>query len=193
MKLPDPPLLLVTDRRQARRQLPEVVGAAFAGGCRWVSLREKDLPEEEQIALARMLIPMARRHGLARPAAIPIWQDMSLRDLLKLLPIERLRNPPPIVTVVRLDGVIGPRQWATALSLTSHAGALDKAFAASGLSAVALAINSPGGSPVQSALLYRRIRQLADEKAVPRPLVGRMAAAPAQAIRQGPRQAGRDS
>jgi thiamine-phosphate pyrophosphorylase len=63
MKLPDPPLLLVTDRRQARRPLPEVVGAALAAGCRWVSLREKDLPEDEQIALARMLIPMARRHG----------------------------------------------------------------------------------------------------------------------------------
>jgi thiamine-phosphate pyrophosphorylase len=62
MKLPDPPLLLVTDRRQAQRPLPEVVGAALAAGCRWVSLREKDLPEGDQIALARMLLPMARRH-----------------------------------------------------------------------------------------------------------------------------------
>jgi thiamine-phosphate pyrophosphorylase len=63
VKLPDPPLLLVTARRQARRPLGEVVGAALAAGCRWVSVREKDLPEEEQIALARMLLPMARRHG----------------------------------------------------------------------------------------------------------------------------------
>ena len=63
MKLPHPPLLLVTDRRQARRPLGEVVGAALVAGCRWVSVREKDLPEEEQIALARMLMPMARRHG----------------------------------------------------------------------------------------------------------------------------------
>src|SRR5437660_4964236 len=92
---------------------------------------------------------------------------MNLREALKLLPIERLRNPPPVVTVVRLDGIIGPRQWRNALSLVSHADALNKAFAASGLSAVALAVNSPGGSPVQSALLYRRIRALADEKAVP--------------------------
>jgi signal peptide peptidase SppA len=96
---------------------------------------------------------------------------MSLRDAwgdaLKLLPIERLRNPPPVVTVVRLDGVIGPRQWRNTLSLASHAGALEQAFAARGLGAVALAINSPGGSPVQSALLFRRIRQLADEKGVP--------------------------
>lgn len=91
---------------------------------------------------------------------------MSLRDALKRLPIERLRNPPPVVTVVRLDGVIGPRQWRSALSLANHAAALDRAFAVSGLSAVAIAVNSPGGSPVQSALLFRRIRQLADEKGV---------------------------
>src|SRR5216110_3221137 len=92
---------------------------------------------------------------------------MNLRDLLKQPPIERLRHPPPVVTVLRLDGVIGPRQWRTALSLASHAAALDRAFALSGLSGVALSINSPGGSPVQSALLFRRIRQLAEEKGVP--------------------------
>jgi signal peptide peptidase SppA len=83
------------------------------------------------------------------------------------LPIARLRNPPPVVAVVRFEGIIGPRQWRNAVSLASHAGALDKAFAARRLSAVALAINSPGGSPVQSALLFRRIRQLAEEKGVP--------------------------
>ena len=63
MRLPHPPLLLVTDRRQARKPLVEIVGAALAAGCRWVSVREKDLPEEDQIALVRMLLPMARRNG----------------------------------------------------------------------------------------------------------------------------------
>ena len=63
MRLPDPPMLLVTDRAQARRPLTEIVGAALSGGCRWVSLREKDLPEDEQVVLARMLIAMARKHG----------------------------------------------------------------------------------------------------------------------------------
>jgi thiamine-phosphate pyrophosphorylase len=61
--LPNPPLLLVTDRRQARRPLPEIVGAALNAGCRWISLREKDLPEDEQVPLARLLLPMIRRHG----------------------------------------------------------------------------------------------------------------------------------
>jgi thiamine-phosphate pyrophosphorylase len=60
---PNPPLLLVTDRRQARRPLPEIVGAALGAGCRWISLREKDLPEDEQVPLARLLLPMIRRHG----------------------------------------------------------------------------------------------------------------------------------
>ena len=74
MKLPDPPLLLITDRHQARLPLVDVVRAALAAGCRWVSVREKDLSEEDQIALALTLLPMARRHGacltLHGPAAL---------------------------------------------------------------------------------------------------------------------------
>jgi thiamine-phosphate pyrophosphorylase len=63
VRLPHPPLLLVTDRRQARKPLVEVVAAALAAGCRWVSVREKDLPEEDQIGLVRILLPVARRNG----------------------------------------------------------------------------------------------------------------------------------
>ncbi len=60
-----------------------------------------------------------------------------------------------------------PRQRRGGVSLASHAAAIEKAFRASGLVAVAMIVNSPGGSPVQSALLYCRIRQLAEEKSVP--------------------------
>jgi thiamine-phosphate pyrophosphorylase len=63
MVLPEPPLLLVTDREQARKPLPQIVAAAFAAGCRWASLREKDLPRDEQVPLFRSLLPYARRHG----------------------------------------------------------------------------------------------------------------------------------
>jgi len=63
VNLPDPPLLLVTDRRQARAPLSDVVAAALAAGCRWVSLREKDLSEDDQVALLRTLLPIARRSG----------------------------------------------------------------------------------------------------------------------------------
>jgi thiamine-phosphate pyrophosphorylase len=77
MQFPDPPLLLVTDRRQARRPLPEIVGAALAAGCRWVSLREKDLPQDEQILLARTLLTMIRRHG----ANLVLHGDATLAQL----------------------------------------------------------------------------------------------------------------
>jgi thiamine-phosphate pyrophosphorylase len=63
VKLPEPAFLLITDRHQARRPLPEIVRAALAAGCRWISLREKDLTDGEQIALARTLLPMIRRSG----------------------------------------------------------------------------------------------------------------------------------
>lgn len=81
--------------------------------------------------------------------------------------IERFRNPPPVVPVIRFDGVIAPRQWRGAMSLSSHAAALDRAFRMKRAAAVAIIVNSPGGSPVQSSLLYRRIRQLAEERRLP--------------------------
>lgn len=78
-------------------------------------------------------------------------------------------RPRPTVAVVRLAGAIGmplPLRGES-LSIASLAGALDRAFALKNLQAVALAINSPGGSAVQSALIARRIRALAVEKKVP--------------------------
>lgn len=74
----------------------------------------------------------------------------------------------PVVPVVRLAGPIG-LSLPGRLGLTAEAiePALDRAFAMRGAVAVALAINSPGGSPVQSHLIYRRIRQLAGEKKLP--------------------------
>jgi thiamine-phosphate pyrophosphorylase len=75
--LPDPPLLLVTDRRQARRPLAEIVAAALAAGCRWVSLREKDLPKDEQVPLLRSLQPIARRHG----ARLMVHGEAALAEL----------------------------------------------------------------------------------------------------------------
>jgi signal peptide peptidase SppA len=79
-----------------------------------------------------------------------------------------LRRRGPTVGVLRLAGVIGgggPLR-AAALNLEGLDKSIERAFSIRGLSAIALAVNSPGGSPVQSALIARRIRQLADEKQV---------------------------
>ncbi len=75
---------------------------------------------------------------------------------------------PPTVAVVRLNGVIasGGRGRGT-INLSTLAKLLEGAFSARGARAVALDINSPGGSPVQSALIYGRIRALAEEKNLP--------------------------
>jgi len=86
--------------------------------------------------------------------------------LLQYLPPGPWRRADPVVAVLRFDGVIGLR-GRRGLSLRRYAGALERAFKLRGVKAVALAVNSPGGSPAQSALLYRRIRQLAAETAVP--------------------------
>ncbi|WP_366972818.1 thiamine phosphate synthase, partial [Thermoflexus sp.] len=51
MRLPQPPLLVITDRRRARRPLLELLEELFAAGVRWVMVREKDLPETELAAL----------------------------------------------------------------------------------------------------------------------------------------------
>jgi len=75
----------------------------------------------------------------------------------------------PAVPVVRLSGVIaaGGLLGSRGLSIESTAPLLARAFGLRGAKAVALAINSPGGSPVQSALIAQRIRLLAAEKSLP--------------------------
>lgn len=75
----------------------------------------------------------------------------------------------PIVPVVRLSGVIasGGMLGSRGLSIESVAPLLKRAFETKGAKAVALALNSPGGSPVQSALIAQRIRLHAKEKGLP--------------------------
>lgn len=62
MNLPDPPLLVITDRHQSRLPLPALAAAVFAGGGRWLLLRDKDLVQSERIALGRKLIEIAAPH-----------------------------------------------------------------------------------------------------------------------------------
>ena len=86
------------------------------------------------------------------------------RFLNRLLP-KSMRSEAVTIPVVRLHGTImaGGGQLRPSLSLASTAGVIEKAFAYDA-PAVAISINSPGGSPVQSRLIYKRIRDLAAEK-----------------------------
>jgi signal peptide peptidase SppA len=88
----------------------------------------------------------------------------SGRQALRPILPKRLRGDRPVVPVVRLAGVIGvSTPLRSALTLAGVARPLERAFGMRQARAVAIVINSPGGAPVQSHLIYRRIRQLAAE------------------------------
>jgi serine protease SohB len=94
-------------------------------------------------------------------------RGFCMRVLTPLRPLipRRFRSHRPIVPVVRLTGVVGySTPLRPGLTLASSARTLDRAFAIRNAPAVAVVINSPGGSPVQSHLIFRRIRELAAEK-----------------------------
>ncbi len=92
------------------------------------------------------------------------------RGLQPILP-RRFRSDVPLVPVVRLSGIIGfSTPLRPGLTISSVARMLERAFSLRNAKAVALVINSPGGSAVQSHLIYQRIRQLAEENA--RPVLG---------------------
>ena len=94
------------------------------------------------------------------------WQRLIQRAT-EWLPA-RLRRGTVVVPVVRLSGTIGAvTPLRPGMTLASLAKTLERAFAVKKAKAVAVLINSPGGSPVQSRQIYLRIRQLAEEKKLP--------------------------
>jgi len=102
---------------------------------------------------------MAEKEPLQWLRRVP-WAGEKIADRL-----ERA----PTVAVLRLNGVIG-RQGGLrrgGLTLADLAEPIERAFKLPRVSAVALSVNSPGGSPVQSALIAKRVRALAEEKNVP--------------------------
>src|SRR5882724_10149742 len=93
---------------------------------------------------------------------------VSARETLRPLLPKYLRGDIPVVPVVRFSGAIGlSTPLRPGVTLAGVARPLERAFGMRRARAVALLINSPGGSPVQSHLIYRRIRQLSEEKSVP--------------------------
>ncbi|MCB8820299.1 S49 family peptidase [Microvirga rosea] len=80
----------------------------------------------------------------------------------------RFRVRHPVVPVVRLSGAIGAvMPLRPGLAISNVATVLDRAFSIKGAKAVAIVVNSPGGSPAQSHLIFKRIRAYADEKKLP--------------------------
>jgi signal peptide peptidase SppA len=97
----------------------------------------------------------------------------NLPDELRPSALDRLGKMLPaawtgrgtLIPVLRFSGAIGmSTPLRPGLALSTSAGAIEKAFSMRGAKAVAIQINSPGGSAVQSVLIYKRIRALAEEK-----------------------------
>jgi signal peptide peptidase SppA len=77
--------------------------------------------------------------------------------------IGRIFKRPPVVPLVRLQGVIGSEQRPGRINIATYASVLKKAFSVKSAPAIAIVVNSPGGSAVQSRLIAKRIRDLAEE------------------------------
>jgi len=73
LTLPDPPILVITDRRMAARPLGTVVESALDGGGRWVLLREPDLDTDALIALGREIAPLCEAHN----AVLAVSADLA--------------------------------------------------------------------------------------------------------------------
>ncbi len=99
MRLPWPPLLVITDRHQAVRPLEEIADAAFAVGCRWLSLREKDLPGEDRLRLLRRLIAVGRPWG----AVVGVHGDQAAAALCRV-PL----HLPSGASTTEARGALGP-------------------------------------------------------------------------------------
>jgi serine protease SohB len=104
---------------------------------------------------------MAETWNDARPGGIGRRVAAALRSVVP----RRFRGDTPVVPVVRLTGTIGfSTPLRPGLTLAGIARMLDRAFGMRKAAAIAIVINSPGGSPTQSHLIFRRIRDLAQEK-----------------------------
>jgi thiamine-phosphate pyrophosphorylase len=102
VKLPVPPLLVVSDRRQARRPLEELAEATFAGGCRWFSLREKDLPPTERRDLLGALVVLGNRWG----ATVTVHDDIDAAAMADAGGVHLPSGGSPAAARLRLPGAL---------------------------------------------------------------------------------------
>jgi thiamine-phosphate pyrophosphorylase len=158
LPLPAPPVLLITDRRQADRPPAEVVAAALEAGCRWVSVREKDLAARQQVALAREIV------GIGEPfaACVLLHGDPRLATEAGCAGV----HLPAGGDVRAARTLLRPAAW---VSISTHG--LDEATAAANAGADAITLSpifasasKPGYGP---ALGLERLGEVAARSPIP--------------------------
>ena len=140
MRLPVPPLLVISDRRQARRPLEELAEAAFAGGCRWFSLREKDLPPAERRALLGALVVLGNHWG----ATVTVHDDIDAAAMADAGGVHLPSGGSPAAARLRLPGAL--------IGASAHSAEEASALLSAGadyvtVSPVFLTVSKPGYGP----------------------------------------------
>jgi thiamine-phosphate pyrophosphorylase len=140
VRLPVPPLLVISDRRQARRPIEEIAEAIFAGGCRWLSLREKDLAPAERRAWLSALVVLARRWE----ATVTVHEDVDAAVIAGAGGVHLPSAGNPKAARARLpDGLIG----ASAHSVEEASALLDSGADYVTISPVFPTASKPGYGP----------------------------------------------
>ncbi|WP_376792993.1 thiamine phosphate synthase [Thermoflexus sp.] len=103
MRLPHPPLLVITDRQLARRPLLSLIEEILAAGARWVMVREKDLPETELAELVKAIIERARPAG----ASVLVNARASVAAACEADGV----HLPQGFSVAEARRIVGPARW----------------------------------------------------------------------------------
>jgi thiamine-phosphate pyrophosphorylase len=143
--LPEPPILVITDRRMASRPLADVLGAALEGGCRWVLLREPDLASGDLAELGRDVATLCKRHN----ALLSISADVTAATEIGAGGVHLPQRAANAETVARARAALGK---AALIGVSCHS--LEEAEAAQRLGAdyvtlspVFLTESKPGYGP----------------------------------------------
>ncbi len=153
MTLPDPPLLVITHRQMASRPLTAVVADALAGGCRWILVREKDLPRPVLTALVQEVVALVRPYGA--------WVSVSA-DVHAVVEAQAHGVHLPWGQDVRAARqAVGPGRW---VGVSAHSLAEAQAAAVAGadyvtLSPIFLTESKPGYGPALGLATLRQVSQ----------------------------------
>lgn len=139
--IPAPPLLLITDRQSATRDIVDLVALAVAAGCRWVMVREKDLPTEALAALTWRVVAVSRDMG----ATVVVNGDIAAAKAAGAAGVH-LQGGADIAAARRAlapDALIGVSAHSPAEALAAEAAGADYVT----LSPIFLTASKPGYGP----------------------------------------------
>ena len=149
--LPVPPLLVITDRRQARRPLDEIATAAFEGGCRWLSLREKDLPAVERLALLDRILGAAAPYG----ATVTVHDDLVAARRCAGVHLPAGSDPTEARRLLGAAALIGQSAHSVEAAVAAERAGADYVT----LSPIFITASKPGYGPALGPAILSRARE----------------------------------